>query len=147
MLGIAGQPRDAEARVAARPVAATLAALSDPACQSMCINSCPGPYVTYWDGLVSPGSAQDTCDYMPPCSYCYQEENNEQDYLVALADIKNAADNRDARRLVALITARTKVRFNAERQSVQVVGCDQKSIVANIPVTADVAATLGALQH
>lgn len=141
LLGLGGfsanSPKDnADVTASARPnVEMALSILkADPLCKSMCISACPGNWVTYWeDAWVSPGAPDPSCTYPPPCLYCDLEHN---DMSLAMQEIRRAAEFTEAEPIVRLVAEAPRLVYNRKRNSVQLVGCDRKSIVANFPLAA-----------
>ena len=101
-------------------------------CTSTCL-TCDSEFVMYTDGFGSPVIAEETCTYLFPCKDC---EATEDGTLASAMTVLHQAVNRegDSLPLTELLHGSSRLLYNAKRESLQVLSCDSKSVMATLPV-------------
>jgi hypothetical protein len=107
-------------------------------CNSTCHNCWFSSYYSYPAGQNAPGNPDDTCTYAY-CSSCLQTDDADWVSAAHVLDIAVAAKDDGA--LATIVEHATNVRYNEARGSVQVYGCDGGTLVANVPVSAQLQAS------
>lgn len=105
-------------------------------CKSQC-HLCDNGYWQYLSGSVSQGGVDKTCTTgdCVNCAETFEDVSNRNSVSDAIDVLERAVSIEDAKPLAQLLRGSSKLVYNARRHTLQLLGCDAKTIVANFPVT------------